>query len=58
MKDTNGHKVKVTKYSLLNNQGTIIEVIDYGATVVSCWVPDAQGHIEDVLLGFDSIEGE
>lgn len=57
MKDENGHKIKVTKYTLLNEKQVFIEIIDYGATVISCWVPSAQGELEDVLLGFDSIEG-
>lgn len=58
MKDENGQKIPVTKYTLLNEQKAFIEIIDYGATVISCWVPNALGELEDVLLGFDSIEGE
>lgn len=47
----------MTKYTLMNEQKVVIEIINYGATVISCWVPNSQGELEDVLLGFDSIEG-
>lgn len=57
VKDENKHKMKVTKYTLLNENQVFIEIIDYGATVISCWVPNSQGELEDVLLGFDSIDG-
>ncbi|XP_025204615.1 aldose 1-epimerase-like isoform X2 [Melanaphis sacchari] len=57
IKDDNGQNIKVTKYTLKNEQKVVIEIINYGATVVSCWVPNALGVLEDVLLGFDSIEG-
>ena len=32
-------------------------VTDYGATLVSLLVPDAQGSVADVVLGYDSFEG-
>lgn len=58
LKDENGQKIKVTKYTLLNEHKLFIEIINYGATIISCWVPNALGELEDVILGFDSIEGE
>jgi len=42
----------------MNEQKVFIEIINYGATVISCWVPNSLGELEDVLLGFDSIEGQ
>lgn len=56
IKDDNGQNVRVIKYTLKNEQRVVIEIINYGATVISCWVPNALGELEDVLLGFDSIE--
>ncbi|XP_029342096.1 aldose 1-epimerase-like [Acyrthosiphon pisum] len=56
IKDDNGQNVRVIKYTLKNKQKVVIEIINYGATVISCWVPNALGELEDVLLGFDSIE--
>lgn len=35
-----------------------IQIITYGATMTSIVVPDRNGHSEDVLLGFDNIDGE
>lgn len=57
IKDENRQKINVTKYTLLNKHKMFIEIINYGATVISCWVPNKQGVFEDVILGFDSIEG-
>ncbi|HEY3255184.1 MAG TPA: aldose epimerase family protein [Polyangiaceae bacterium] len=33
-----------------------LRVLDYGATVQALLVPDRQGNVEDVVLGFDSVE--
>lgn len=55
-KDENGQSIKVTKYTL-NNEQIYVEIINYGATVISCWVPNVLGNLEDILLGFDQIEG-
>lgn len=33
-----------------------VRVLDYGATVQALLVPDRQGHVEDVVLGFDRLE--
>jgi hypothetical protein len=34
-----------------------VEIINYGATITSLNVPDKTGNLEDVVLGFDNIEG-
>jgi len=34
-----------------------VGVIEYGATLVSIRVPDKDGKVDDVLLGFDNLEG-
>jgi aldose 1-epimerase len=33
------------------------QVIEYGATLISLMVPDAQGAVADVVLGYDTLEG-
>jgi galactose mutarotase-like enzyme len=33
------------------------EISDLGATLVRLWVPDAQGNVADVVLGYDSPDG-
>lgn len=50
-----GESVKL--YRLENSRGMKVGIIDYGATIVSVDVPDREGEIDDVVLGFDSIEG-
>ena len=37
----------------ISRGGLTAEVSDYGATLVKLWVPDRQGELADVVLGFD-----
>lgn len=46
----------VTLY-ILSNSKMKVGVIDYGATLISIITPDKDGGLDDVLLGFDTIEG-
>ncbi|XP_043695038.1 galactose mutarotase-like [Telopea speciosissima] len=40
----------------LNNGTMRVRVSNYGATITSLFVPNKQGHLDDVVLGFDSLE--
>ena len=42
-------------YTLTNSSGASVSVSDYGATLVRCIVPDKNGVLGDVTLGFDSV---
>jgi len=44
-------------YTLSNAHGVEARVITYGGILVSLRVPDKNGHLDDVVLGFDSFEG-
>ena len=44
-------------YTLTNIQGASVSIIDYGATIVSINVPDKDGVMGDIALGFSSLEG-
>jgi aldose 1-epimerase len=44
-------------YTLKNDNGLIAELINYGAILVSIQVPDRDGRIEDIVLGYDNLEG-
>lgn len=44
-------------YTLINARGASAKVITYGATLTELHVPDKQGKMGDVVLGFDSLEG-
>ncbi len=48
---------EVYEYKLKNSAGAEVKIINYGATVVSLMMPDRNGKIEDVVLGYDSLEG-
>ena len=47
---------EVTIYSLANANGLKAKVIDYGAILVSLEVPDRDGKIADIALGFDDLD--
>ncbi len=42
-------------FTLKNNQGVSVDVTNYGAALVSIFVPDKQGSFEDVILGYNSV---
>ena len=41
-------------YTLNNTNGIELRVLDYGGVIVSLIVPDRGGHLDDIVLGFDS----
>ncbi|MBQ4600081.1 MAG: galactose mutarotase [Oscillospiraceae bacterium] len=45
------------KLYTISKGGITAKITDYGATLVSLWVPDAKGETADVVLGYDSYEG-
>ena len=46
----------VNLYTLTNHQGMLASITNYGATLVSLKVPGRSGQVNDVTLGFDSLE--
>lgn len=49
--------IPVKEYTLTNQQGMEVKVIDYGCTITSLKVPDRNGQVADVVLGYDTLEG-
>ncbi len=47
----------VTVYTIENSRGMRVRVTDYGAALVSIIVPDRNGTMQDVLLGYDNVTG-
>ncbi len=47
---------EVCQYTLTNRAGASIQIINYGAAVRSLFVPDRNGNMDDVVLGYDSLE--
>ena len=44
-------------YTLANKSGIQVVISDFGGTVVSIKVPDRNGKIADVVLGYDTLSG-
>ncbi|KAK0052214.1 aldose 1-epimerase [Biomphalaria pfeifferi] len=47
---------QVTCYSLANSHGINIKILDFGATITEINVPDKNGVINDINLGFNTVE--
>lgn len=47
----------VDEYTLTNVHGLEVRAMNYGGIIVSLRAPDKHGQIDDVVLGFDSLEG-
>lgn len=48
---------EVTLFTVENKNGMKAEFIDYGANIVSLYVPDKDGKFDDIVLGFDTVAG-
>jgi len=46
---------KVDLYSLANSHGLKAEIMTYGAIVVALQVPDRQGRVDDIVLGYGNL---
>lgn len=47
----------VKRYTFTNKNKMQVQIISLGATVTSIKLPDKNGILEDIVLGFDSIDG-
>ncbi len=48
---------KATLYTMTNANGMKVSVTDFGANIVEIIVPDRNGKMDDVNLGYDSVSG-
>ncbi len=48
---------EVTLYTLISSKGLRARITNFGATLVSLHVPDRNGTLDDVVLGFDDLQG-
>lgn len=53
--DTTLNGKAVSLYTLKNQAGMTAQITNYGARVVSLWVPDKDGKMQDVVWGYPSI---
>ncbi len=47
----------VIRYTLNSGKGMRVRILTYGAIVQSIEVPDRSGHVDDVVLGFPTLDG-
>ena len=47
---------KVDLYTLTNDNGLVAKITNYGAILAELHLPDRHGELDDVVLGFDSLE--
>lgn len=43
-------------FTLTNKNGLVAQITNYGAIIVSIYVPDRQGNLADIVQGYDSID--
>jgi aldose 1-epimerase len=48
---------KVSLFTMTNSRGVVMKVMNYGGIITSLLVPDRNGTMEDIVLGYDSLEG-
>lgn len=44
-------------YTLRHDNGFSADITDFGGTVVRLFAPDRHGRLDDIVLGFDSVDG-
>jgi len=49
--------IQVFKFCLVNANGAELHLISYGAAIQGIRVPDREGQLADVVLGFNDLEG-
>lgn len=47
---------EVLLYTLTNSNGMVVKIINYGGIITSVLVPDKNGKLDDVVLGFDNLQ--
>lgn len=50
-------RAAVRMFTLTNALGWRMSVSEWGASIVSLWVPDRHGALADVVLGYDDLDG-
>lgn len=53
---TINHK-QVDLFTLTNKNGLVSQITNYGGRVVNLWVPDKDGNMADIVLGYERIDG-
>uniref|UniRef100_A0A6P7G2C2 Aldose 1-epimerase n=1 Tax=Diabrotica virgifera virgifera TaxID=50390 RepID=A0A6P7G2C2_DIAVI len=54
---TTGESASVRRFTWKNANNVTVQVITYGATITSIRLPGKNGVVEDIVMGFDNMEG-
>ena len=46
----------INQYTLKNSSGIEVSIINYGGIITSLRVPDRDGNIDDIALGYDTLD--
>lgn len=49
--------IEIQLFRIIHESGAYIEVTNFGATWVSAVIPDKNGQLQDVILGYDNLSG-
>ncbi len=49
--------ISIDLYTLTNDSGLEIRITNYGGIITALKAPDREGRLEDVVLGFDTLQG-
>lgn len=49
--------IYIYRFSFTNKNNVTVRVINYGASITDILLPDKNGTVEDISLGFDSVQG-
>jgi aldose 1-epimerase len=47
---------EISEFTLRNSNGMVVRLINYGAIITSIQTPDRRGKIDEITLGFDSLD--
>lgn len=48
---------KVELFTLKNSNGVVTQITNFGGRVVNLWVPDKDGNFEDIVTGYETLDG-
>ena len=48
---------EVNLYTLKNTNGVAAQITNFGGRVVSLWVPDKNGNFDDIVTGYNTLDG-
>jgi len=47
----------VSLFTLKNKNGLVAQITNYGGRVINLWTPDKDGNYEDIVIGYNNLDG-